>query len=244
MFSPCGSCFALLLTLAATLALPSNPTRSAVHFQVVSSTTPQPASSHPIPLQVQMGSKRQPLGGASPSTRGAPPLFPAYRNSPDYQVKPNRTNRTVSNVLPPLPPPPPPSLFLPKVQMAFGSPPQPGAPPHSPSSPYSTPKSLPPLPKSLSLHHPLTLSHPVNLTIDTGSYSLLLGSAALPELTNASTYQPSLSSSSRMQPDSWQCGGSQQALVRPSLSPASLLAPQSPLLLLLRTPPSARLLSP
>jgi hypothetical protein len=67
---------------------------------------------------------------------------------------------------------------------------------------------------------PPTPAHPVNLTIDTGSYSLLLGSAALPELTNASTYQPSLSSSSRMQPDSWQCGGSQQALVRSSLSPA------------------------
>lgn len=77
-----------------------------------------------------------------------PPPFPAFRNSPDYQV-----------------------------QMSFGTPPQ-----------------------------------PVNLTVDTGSYSLLIGSSSLPELANSSTFEPSQSSTSRMQPDSWQCRNYPQAL--------------------------------
>jgi hypothetical protein len=53
----------------------------------------------------------------------------------------------------------------------------------------------------------------VNLTVDTGSYSLLIGSSSLPELVNTSTYEPSQSSTNSAQPDSWQCRDTPQLLV-------------------------------
>lgn len=85
-----------------------------------------------------------------------------------------------------------------QVQMSFGTPPQSG---------FSRFLHLQTCTSSLS---PSLL---VNLTVDTGSYSLLIGSSSLPELVNTSSYDPSQSSTSSAQPDSWQCRNSPQSLV-------------------------------
>jgi hypothetical protein len=91
MPSVCAGCVAFLFMSAATLALPSTPSRTAIHFQASSTPSPEiPRKAFPFsPVsQLQIASKHGHTGSQPASIMAPPPPFPAFRNSPDYQVQP------------------------------------------------------------------------------------------------------------------------------------------------------------